>query len=286
MQNSFLTLTYDDEHLPKGGTLDPDDIKKFMYRYRNNLKKEGYPPIRYYLVGEYGDKTERPHYHAAIFGVSCNGPNPRYYNGKKCNCNVCRITHDSWKNGFIGIGTLENDSASYIAGYIQKTVKVDGKAVMGLTNKKDPLVQNWLKGRHPEFTRMSRRPGIGGDSVDNVVAALKSTYGDEYVDQHGDVPFQLTHGGQSYSIGRYLRECIRREYGFKKKTTLKGSVSYAPEDSMLKLSEKKNNEQLEIHAKAKSISKDPYQYEKDLKNKKIKSQEIKAAMHAKTKGDI
>ena len=204
--NSFLTLTYNDENLPKNGTLDPDDTRKFLYKYRNNLKKAGYGKIRYYLVGEYGDKSERPHYHAAIFGVSCTGPEPRYYSGKKCQCEVCQITNETWGKGYIGIGTLENDSASYIAGYIQKTVKVEGQPIMGLTNKKDPLVQKWLKDRHPEYTRMSRKPGIGGDSIENVVKALNSRYGSQYMHDNGDVPFTLSYGDQNFAIGRIDRD--------------------------------------------------------------------------------
>ena len=155
VQSAFVTLTYEDEHLPKGGTLDPKDIKLFLYKLRKNVSKEYGKKIRYYFIGEYGDQNERPHYHAAIFGIGCNGPNPRDYSNKKCSCRTCTIIGKSWNMGIIGVGTLENDSASYLAGYLNKTVKVDGEVVMGLHNKNNPKVLKWLKGRHPEFTRMS-----------------------------------------------------------------------------------------------------------------------------------
>ena len=80
----FITLTYDDEHVPtqdtetgeifKGGvnvwrdaserprtvqTLSVEDVQLFMKR----LRKAVSGPLRYFLVGEYGDNTSRPHYH-------------------------------------------------------------------------------------------------------------------------------------------------------------------------------------------------------------------------------
>jgi len=285
-ENCFLTLTYSDDRLPKGATLDPDHTKRFFYRYRENLKNASENKIRYYLVGEYGEKTQRPHYHAAIFGIGCRGPRPDYYPNKDCKCSICEITRTSWQNGFIGIGTLTNDSASYIAGYLQKTVMVDGQPIMGLTDGNNPLVQKWLKGRHPEFTRMSRKPGIGGDAVGHIVNSITTTHGCDFVSKLGDVPFMLAHGGKKLPLGRYLREKIRKEYGFKKKTTIRGSVSYAPEDSLQKLSERNNEKREKIHQKAKKIKKCPYTYEKDLRAQRIKQQEIIITAKTNSKGAI
>jgi len=68
--NTFLTLTYDDVHLPGDQSLQPKHLTDFFKRLR---KKVEYP-IRYYAVGEYGEETERPHYHIALFGH----PNCKY----------------------------------------------------------------------------------------------------------------------------------------------------------------------------------------------------------------
>lgn len=60
----FLTLTYDNEHLPEDGELSKRDLQLFLKR----LRKVN-PGIRYFAVGEYGSNYERPHYHAVIFNL-------------------------------------------------------------------------------------------------------------------------------------------------------------------------------------------------------------------------
>jgi len=60
--SSFITLTYKDT--PPNNSLNPQDTKEFIRRLRYNLKI----PFKYFLVGEYGDQNNRPHYHALIFG--------------------------------------------------------------------------------------------------------------------------------------------------------------------------------------------------------------------------
>jgi len=60
----FLTLTYNDEHLPKDGELSKRDLQLFIKRLRKRN-----PGIRYFAVGEYGENYSRPHYHAVIFNL-------------------------------------------------------------------------------------------------------------------------------------------------------------------------------------------------------------------------
>jgi len=62
--NSFVTLTYDDAHLPPGGSLRPGDMVKFWKRLRAALGRK----VRYFHCGEYGEQLGRPHHHALIFG--------------------------------------------------------------------------------------------------------------------------------------------------------------------------------------------------------------------------
>ncbi len=63
--NCFITLTYDNTHLPSDGSLHYKDFQLFIKRLR---KKFGNTRIRYYMAGEYGENFGRPHFHACIFG--------------------------------------------------------------------------------------------------------------------------------------------------------------------------------------------------------------------------
>lgn len=85
---SFITLTYDDLHIPKDMSLKPDDLKNFWKLLRENLYKEYgvRRKIKYYACGEYGEKTKRPHYHAIVFGLDSYSDKDR------------QILSDTWKN--------------------------------------------------------------------------------------------------------------------------------------------------------------------------------------------
>lgn len=189
--NAFLTLTYDDDNLPDKGSLVPRDLTLFLKKLRRKYAPNRF---RYFAVGEYGDRTSRPHYHLALFGFpSCaNGNTSR---ARRC-CKVCDSVRETWGFGNIFIGSLEQQSAAYVCGYILKK----------MTSKEDKR----LCGRHPEFTRMSKRPGIGCDAMDEVASVLM---------QHGldesctDVPHALRIGKQEWPLGVYLKRQLRRRIG-------------------------------------------------------------------------
>ena len=170
-RNSFVTLTYDDEHLPAGGTLVPRDFQLFIKRLRFCLSDV--VPFRYYGVGEYGDTSWRPHYHAALFGV---GPE------------LAQVVNKVWGLGHTMSGDLSLASAEYIAGYVTKKM-----------TKKDDVR---LQGRHPEFARMSLKPGIGADAMSDVGASLTGAL-ERYSLSPMDVPCSLRHGGKDLPLGRY-----------------------------------------------------------------------------------
>lgn len=198
--NCFLTLTYDDEHLPEGGTLVPRDLRLFFWRLRKKMK------FRYFGVGEYGDDSQRPHYHVALFGVqSClRGLTSPRRNGT-C-CEVCDSMRLVWKNGNVYLGSLTEQSAAYIAGYVTKKMTAH-----------DDIR---LNGRYPEFARMSLRPGIGAGMMDDLASVLL----DPIYSDLEDVPSALEHGRTKWPLGRYLRQQLRYKMGKEKKapeTTLK-----------------------------------------------------------------
>lgn len=196
-QNSFWTLTYDPEHWPSNGSLDPEDARNWLKRLR---EKVGYRSLRYYLVGEYGDQTWRPHYHAALFGVpNCRTPDLQRTR-RGCSCDVCQAIRSTWQKGNVFGGELTTESAAYVAGYMTKK----------MTSRDDPRLQ----GRHPEFARMSLRPGIGAHAVGDIARVLHSEHGSKAIRDSGDVPTALMHGRSMMPLGRYLRRKLREEVGF------------------------------------------------------------------------
>lgn len=196
-ENCFLTLTYSDENLPKLAppseplpTLDP----KHLQLWFKVLRKAIHPSkVRYYAIGEYGDETHRPHYHVALFGYpKCSYGNSRYSKSRQNCCAHCDFIRDTWGRGSIYSGDISVNSAQYIAGYVTKK----------LTSKDNPA----LKGRYPEFGRMSLKPGIGADFMHEVASTFLTHAA---LDDLADVPTSLQHGGRKLPLGRYLRRKLR-----------------------------------------------------------------------------
>lgn len=160
-ENSFITLTYNQENLPEDGSLVKAHLQNFMKRLRrkNDTKK-----IRFYGCGEYGSDLGRPHYHLCLFGY--NFPDREIFKGaqgtvwqnrwkKKGYDNTIytsKMLDSLWKKGFQTIGDLTFESCAYVARYVTK--KVNGE-------KKN----NWYDGKQPEFALMSRMPGIGNEWI-------------------------------------------------------------------------------------------------------------------------
>lgn len=153
--NSFITLTYNDNHLPPDGNLAPDDVTLFFKRLRKSLKGK---KILYYYCGEYGENFSRPHYHICLFGYDFSSDRLPHRLAGETTVYRSPSLEKLWPFGFSEIGNLEYDSARYVAGYVQK--KITGKKAKDHYTKLIPEtgeVQDVL----PEFARMSRRPAIG-----------------------------------------------------------------------------------------------------------------------------
>lgn len=152
--NSFLTLTYDDEHLPADGSLNYRHFQAFAKKLR---RKAG--PFRFYMCGEYGPQTLRPHYHALVFGLD--------FSSDRVRCNSVYASEpvyssptvaDCWPHGFHSIGNVTPQSAGYCAQYALKKVTGDkaDEHYTRVIQSTGEIVQV-----EPEFSRMSLRPGIG-----------------------------------------------------------------------------------------------------------------------------
>jgi len=152
-RNCAITLTYDDQHLPDRGSLRYSDFQLFMKRCRKRLG-----PFRFFMCGEYGETTFRPHYHALFFGMDF--PDMRFLKKTAAGSDLYTSeTLDSlWDAGFASIGQLNFESAAYVARYVTK--KVTGKAADDHYRRTDLETGEcyWLE---PEFLRMSLKPGIG-----------------------------------------------------------------------------------------------------------------------------
>ena len=191
----FLTLTYNEESLPADGGLDKTHFQKFMKRYRQHLERnEGGQKIRYYMCGEYGDQTNRPHYHALIFGHNFSDKTLFRKTDSGHNLYTSTILDNLWTHGFCNIGELTFESAAYTARYIMKKVKShdEKRSIKYLGNEISPEEWQAYSRVNPdtgeahyvlqEYTNMSRRPGIGQGWY---AKYGEETYRDDYIIERG-----------------------------------------------------------------------------------------------------
>lgn len=137
----WSTLTYDDSSLPI--TLRPDHLSAFVKRLRARLELSD-RRFRFFASGEYGERTQRPHYHMIHFGMSEDDE---------------REIQAAWPHGMIRVDPISPRAISYVAGYVSKKIgyKLDR------AERVDPETgecYTW----EPPFIRMSRRPGIGSSA--------------------------------------------------------------------------------------------------------------------------
>lgn len=155
-ENCFITLTYDRDHVPVDGSLKVRDFQLFMKRLRKAFPDKR---IRFFHCGEYGELNGRPHYHAILFGFNFDD-----WVFVKKSYGVDIYTSPTlekiWQKGFVTVGTVTFESASYVARYITKKVK--GEDAEEHYRRLDSTTgESWSI--HPEYTTMSRRPGIASD---------------------------------------------------------------------------------------------------------------------------
>ena len=129
----FLTLTYEDA--PE--KLEYTDLQTFLRKLRKHNRKEGNPlPIRYFCVGEYGERSGRGHYHLALF------------NHLKLNGGQSDI--EQWPHGHVFTGTLTNSSVNYIGRYSMKFMFEEDT-------------------EHPPFAHWSLKPALGAPGMRYIV---------------------------------------------------------------------------------------------------------------------
>lgn len=175
-RNCFITLTYNNEHLPEYGSLKKSDFQKFMKRLRERLEPL---KVRFFACGEYGKKrTRRPHYHAVIFNWM---PEDMIYFKTEDGIPLYRsaFLEKVWPFGFSSVGYVTQKSALYCAKYMQKL------NVSPNENCEQP------------FLLMSNRPGIGYYSINEKCLLTDSVY----------------QNGVRVNVPRYYLKVLEREKG-------------------------------------------------------------------------
>lgn len=172
--NCFVTLTYDDEHMPVRAQLDYPAFQRFMKRLRKFFEPS---KARFYMCGEYGPLNFRPHFHACIFGVDF--ADKVYWSTGESGERIYTSVNLSalWPFGFSSIGSLTFKSAAYCARYCcEKVTGFNAQSYYACSDSDGDY------GIIPEFNRMSLKPGIGRRWYDKWV---KDVYPHDFVIVNG-----------------------------------------------------------------------------------------------------
>lgn len=167
LSSSFLTLTYDDSHVPSH--LEKKHFQKFIKQLRNDGLK-----IRYFGCGEYGSQHFRPHGHIVLFGYFPDDAVPYAKTDAGIQLYTSKYLTKVWSKGLVIVEEFHPNNAAYVAGYVGKKLTKD-------TPFED----------YPEFIFMSRRPGIG------------SEYIKDHADEFKNYGFLLGDNGLKLNVRRY-----------------------------------------------------------------------------------
>lgn len=176
----FITLTYSDENMYYNENDEPSVYKKHMQNYMKRLRKNTKQDnLRYYLVGEYGTQTKRPHYHILLFNLE---------EDKTDFITTC------WRGkGHVKVGTVTAASIHYVTKFH--------------VNKSDfPELAN------PSFTLMSRRPGIGYHYIDKMKKFHQGNTNKSFVTQLGGLKRRLPRYYKDKLYNKAERAEIARKY--------------------------------------------------------------------------
>lgn len=155
-QNWFITWTYDNENIPPHGSLRYPDVQNLHKRMRKALG-----PFRFFLAGEYGEKSLRPHYHGLYFGLSLPDAVPTRRVSSPSPYLQSETLAKLWGNGAHVIGACNFTTAAYTASYcLKKSTNTESDYYLERYGRTDLSTGEFVC-VEPEFAAMSRRPGLG-----------------------------------------------------------------------------------------------------------------------------
>lgn len=212
----FTTLTYAPETEPV--TLQKSHLQRWLKRFRKAVGPNR--TIRFFASGEYGEKTQHPHYHAILFGASVGDAD---------------LVDETWGLGFTQTKPVNARNIAYTAGYTSKKIGYLKAAAEERIDLETGEVYHW----QPPFIQMSRRPGLG--------ATARNKY------RHSWRAFAV-YDGTPIPVPRYLHEA------WKTTATKEDQEQLMYEKSQLSLSRDKSKERLrakeEIAMRKQEISAD------------------------------
>lgn len=202
-QVSWCTLTYRDEALPVCARGDLGDVvptlrpRDYQLAFKRLRKRDALGPFRFALVGEYGDRFGRPHYHAMLFGPAVF--HVEHHFKRVWEAEYGHIQVRPWALSEDGSEKdLRETRARYIAHYVTKKMSsVDSK-------KLHPV-------QEPEFWRVSRRPGLGCSNV--LLDASTTKGGAMKLLEDGDVASTVRIGKKVWPLHPKVRAWLREELG-------------------------------------------------------------------------
>ena len=132
-KSCFLTLTYDDNHVPIDGSLNKSHLRTFFKDLRSRMSYYGKEKIKFFAVGEYGDQKGRPHYHACLYGpFDVFSDDPERTEEEPSRSGDRQFSHldisATWPHGRHRFSDLSFESAAYVARYCLKKVSGISKA--------------------------------------------------------------------------------------------------------------------------------------------------------------
>ena len=211
-ESYFITLTYDDNHLPISNTMttskgeifyddgtwnsyiEYEHVRSFIRKVRDwQREKYGINGIKYFGCGEYGGKEGRAHFHIIMFGLHLEPNDVRVHEISK-DGNVtykCEELSKCWvmpnerrgqaePMGFITVAEVNWQTSRYVAGYVQKKEFKNTKDEYEYFTNKEAYYSR--RGQTPERLFMSTQGGIGKRYFDE---HAREFFEDGYIMIHG-----------------------------------------------------------------------------------------------------